>query len=245
MSHIDPNTLALIALGESALPADLDHIRGCVMCQSEVDELTAIAASARSIDAEDRPIAPPAFVWENIESALNADSPAHAGSAINSTNPANPTDPAATVTVRRKSRSMFALAASVGVLIGGLGTYFAVSTDDSSARATVVAQASLDPIRDVKDPASASVQQIDGREVLNVQASGLPATDGFYEVWLLAPDATSMISVGMLDASEGGQFPLPAGIDLEAFPIVDISLEHFDGDSTHSADSILRGTLII
>ena len=245
MSHIDPNTLALIALGESALPADLDHIRGCVMCQSEVDELTAIAASARSIDAEDRPIAPPAFVWENIESALNADSPTHAESATNPTNPSDSADPAAAVTVRRKSRSMFALAASVGVLIGGLGTYFAVSTDDSSARATVVAQASLDPIRDVKDPASASVQQIDGREVLNVQASGLPATDGFYEVWLLAPDATSMISVGMLDASEGGQFPLPAGIDLEAFPIVDISLEHFDGDSAHSADSILRGTLII
>jgi len=245
VSHIDPNTLALIALGESALPADLDHIRGCVMCQSEVDELTAIAASARSIDAEDRPVAPPAFVWENIESALNADSHAHAESATNPTNPSDSADPAAAVTVRRKSRSMFALAASVGVLIGGLGTYIAVSTDDSSARATVVAQASLDPIRDVKDPASASVQQIDGREVLNVQASGLPATDGFYEVWLLAPDATSMISVGMLDASEGGQFPLPAGIDLEAFPIVDISLEHFDGDSTHSADSILRGTLII
>ncbi|MCH9738824.1 MAG: hypothetical protein K0U42_08760, partial [Actinomycetia bacterium] len=153
MSHIDPNTLALIALGESALPADLDHIRGCVMCQSEVDELTAIAASARSIDAEDRPIAPPAFVWENIESALNADSPTHAESATNSTNltnstnPIKPADATAAVTVRRKSRSMFALAASVGVLIGGLGTYFAVSTDDSSARATVVAQASLDPIR--------------------------------------------------------------------------------------------------
>ena len=40
MSHIDPNTLALIALGESALPADLDHVRGCVMCPSELDELT-------------------------------------------------------------------------------------------------------------------------------------------------------------------------------------------------------------
>lgn len=54
-----------------------------------------------------------------------------------------------------------------------------------------------------------------------------------------------MISIGMLDASEGGKFPLPAGIDLAAFPVVDISLERFDGDVTHSADSILRGTLTI
>ena len=79
------------------------------------------------------------------------------------------------------------------------------------------------------------------REV--VQASGLPATDGYYEVWLLAPDASSMVSVGMLDATEGGTFPLPAGIDLKSFPVVDVSLEHYDGDVTHSSDSILRGSL--
>jgi hypothetical protein len=120
-----------------------------------------------------------------------------------------------------------------------------VSTDSSDSRATIVAQASLDPLRDVKEPAQASVQQINGSQVLNVQASGLPATDGFYEVWLLAPDAVSMISVGMLDASEGGQFPLPAGLDLAAYPIVDISLEHFDGNTAHSSDSILRGKLTI
>jgi hypothetical protein len=54
-----------------------------------------------------------------------------------------------------------------------------------------------------------------------------------------------MVSVGMLDSSEGGTFQLPAGLDLNQFPVVDISLEHFDGDATHSADSILRGQLEI
>jgi len=140
---------------------------------------------------------------------------------------------------------MFALAASVGILIGGLGTYAVVASDSADKTSTLVAQATLEPLRDVTEPAAASVQQIDGREVLYVQASGLPATDGFYEVWLLAPDSSNMISVGMLDASEGGKFPLPAGIDLATFPIVDISLEQFDGDVTHSADSILRGTLAV
>ena len=231
MSHLDPDIIALIALGESVLPEDLEHVRNCLQCQGEVDELTAIAASARSISPADRPVSPPAQVWDRIEAELGLD------------------DPVAEVAVQPKSRNsnrgMFALAASVGVLVGGLGTYIAVSTDSSDSRATIVAQASLDPLRDVTEPAQASVQQINGDQVLSVQASGLPATDGFYEVWLLAPDAVSMISVGMLDASEGGQFPLPAGIDLAAFPIVDISLEHFDGVAAHSADSILRGKLAI
>ena len=231
MSHVDPDIIALIALGESALPSDLEHVRICVQCQGELDELTAIASSARSITPADRPVSPPAQVWDRIEAELGLETPV------------------AEVPVHSKARGanrgMFALAASVGVLVGGLGTYIAVSTDSSDSRATIVAQASLDPLRDVTEPAQASVQQINGDQVLNVQASGLPATDGFYEVWLLAPDAVNMISVGMLDTSEGGQFPLPAGIDLAAFPIVDISLEHFDGVATHSADSILRGKLTI
>ncbi len=231
MSHVDPDMIALIALGESALPGDLEHVRNCVQCQGELDELTAIATAARSVSPADRPVSPPAQVWDRIEAELGLELPV------------------AEVPVQSKARGanrgMFALAASVGVLVGGLGTYIAVSTDSPDSRANIVAQASLDPLRDVTEPAQASVQQINGGQVLNVQASGLPATDGFYEVWLLAPDAVSMISVGMLDASEGGQFPLPAGLDLAAFPIVDISLEHFDGVATHSADSILRGKLTI
>jgi hypothetical protein len=229
--HVDPDIIALIALGESALPSDLEHVRNCVQCQGELDELTAIAASARSISPADRPVLPPAHVWDRIEAELGLEQPVAEVPMESKTRGAN--------------RSMFALAASVGVLVGGLGTYIAVSTDSADSRATIVAQASLDPLRDVTEPAQASVQQINGDQVLNVQASGLPATDGFYEVWLLAPDAVSMISVGMLDSSEGGQFPLPAGIDLAAYPIVDISLEHFDGVAAHSADSILRGKLTI
>ena len=231
MSHLDPDTIALIALGESALPEDIEHVRGCLPCQGELDELTAVADSARAISSQDRPVAAPAQVWDRIESELATGS---------RTIPA-PVTPQ----VHRKSRAMFALAASVGILIGGLGTYAVVASDSADKTSTLVAQASLEPLRDVTEPAAASVQQIDGREVLYVQASGLPATDGFYEVWLLAPDSSNMISVGMLDASEGGKFPLPAGIDLAAFPIVDISLEQFDGDVTHSADSILRGTLAV
>lgn len=148
-------------------------------------------------------------------------------------------------TRRSRGAGWYALAASVGVVIGGLATFVAMQSTTNSQTPNVIAQASLEPLRDVEQPAQAVVQQIDGRDVLVVQASGLPATDGYYEVWLLAPDAQSMVSVGMLDSSEGGTFPLPAGLDLNQFPVVDVSLEHFDGDTSHSTDSILRGKLII
>ena len=114
MSHVDPDMIALIALGESALPGDLEHVRNCVQCQGELDELTAIATAARSVSPADRPVSPPAQVWDRIEAELGLELPV------------------AEVPVQSKARGanrgMFALAASVGVLVGGLGTYIAVST---------------------------------------------------------------------------------------------------------------------
>ena len=38
-------------------------------------------------------------------------------------------------------------------------------------------------------------------------------------------------------------FPVPDGLDLGEFPVVDISVEPFDGDPSHSGDSVVRGTL--
>lgn len=230
MSHLNPDTIALIALGEGVAPIDNEHITHCPKCQSELDEFRSVVASARSITDADRPVAPPASVWQGIEQAIAADSIA-----------VTPV----VATERKRGAGWYALAASVGVVIGGLATFVAMQSTTSTQAPSVIAQASLEPLRDIEQPAQAVVQQVDGKDVLVVQASGLPATDGYYEVWLLAPDATSMVSVGMLDSSEGGTFQLPAGLDLNQFPVVDISLEHFDGDATHSADSILRGQLEI
>jgi len=221
VSHLDTDTIALIALGESVDPMDAEHISECSKCQSELDELQSVVSTARSITDADLPVLPPESVWAAIDSALAAPAPVKRGA------------------------GWFALAASIGIVIGGLTTFAAMQTANQTTTPTLIAQASLEPLRDVQQPAQAFVQQVDGNEVLVVQASGLPATDGFYEVWLLAPDAQSMVSVGMLDATEGGTFPLPAGIDLTQFPLVDISHEHFDGDASHSSDSVLRGLLEI
>ena len=229
MSHIDSDTIALIALGESGAAVDNEHIAQCPKCQSELDEFRSVVACARSITDADRPVTPPDSVWLGIETAIAPGAAPSQG----------------TSSKRNRGAGWYALAASVGVVIGGLATFIAMQSPTSTQTPSVIAQASLEPLRDVEQPAQAEVQQVNGQDVLVVQASGLPSTDGYYEVWLLAPDAQSMVSVGMLDSSEGGTFTLPAGLDLNQFPVVDISLEHFDGDTSHSADSILRGKLEI
>jgi anti-sigma factor RsiW len=189
VSHIDSDTIALIALGESGAPVDNEHIAQCPKCQSELDEVRSVVASARSITDADRPVTPPDSVWLGIETAIVPSAAPSQG----------------TPAKRNRGAGWYALAASVGVVIGGLATFIAMQSPTSTQTPSVIAQASLEPLRDVE----------------------------------------SMVSVGMLDSSEGGTFTLPAGLDLNQFPVVDISLEHFDGDTSHSADSILRGKLEI
>jgi hypothetical protein len=52
---------------------------------------------------------------------------------------------------------------------------------------------------------------------------------------------SKLVSLGPLRPD--GVYDLPAGLEPEQFPIVDVSLEPIDGDPTHSGDSLLRGQL--
>jgi anti-sigma-K factor RskA len=67
--------------------------------------------------------------------------------------------------------------------------------------------------------------------------------DGYYEVWMATPDASTMVAIGTLNPGEEAVLTLPAGMDTAAFPLVDVSVEHFDGDAGHSAVSVVRGQL--
>jgi len=71
----------------------------------------------------------------------------------------------------------------------------------------------------------------------------VPARAGFYEVWLLGQDGTSMISLGDLGAAHAGTFTLPAGVDLRFYSRVDVSLQPFNGSTVHSAVSVVRGSM--
>ena len=67
--------------------------------------------------------------------------------------------------------------------------------------------------------------------------------DGSREVWLIDSDVTK-IRVAGLPPGDSGRFNIPADLDPEQFPVVDVSKEPpADADTRHSGTSIVRGTL--
>jgi hypothetical protein len=228
--HCDDDELSLVALGEPASPEDDAHLQQCSRCQSRLDQMIAVVSSARSITDDDRPVMPPVEVWQAITSELGIE---EAG---------NVTSIGAARSRRRSGTWLLAGAAAVvGVLLGGIVT---AGLLDSPAPQELVASASLDPIEDSGFTGTAAVEQTPEGAVLVVSVPDLPQVpDGYYEVWMASPDTTTMVAIGTLNAGQEGTFSLPAGMDVTAFPVIDVSVEHFDGDAGHSAVSVVRGQL--
>jgi hypothetical protein len=108
----------------------------------------------------------------------------------------------------------------------------------------VQARVSLQPLGDSPAEGSAVLTQESGRRSIELSITGLPpaAAGSYYEVWLIDRGVTGLVSLGPLDA-ERATFPVPAGLDLGAYPVLDVSVEAFDGDPGHSSDSVVRGVL--
>ena len=224
IDHMDEETIALLALGESVAGIDASHLHSCAVCQSKVDQLRAIVDTARTITDEDRPMSPPDDLWQSITDDIESDGVVF------------PSRPA----TRGLRMGWFALAAAVGIIVGSLGTIIAV---DQQSPAPTIAQAELEPLPGQQARGVAQVRETPDGAVLLVDVPDLPQPDGYYEVWMLSPEADSMVSIGVLGQGAVNEFPLPAGMDMQAFPVVDISVEQFDGDVTHSGASLARGTL--
>jgi hypothetical protein len=115
-----------------------------------------------------------------------------------------------------------------------------------AASGTVVARAPLAVVPGATGVAGASgtarvVQTADGRR-LDVDVARLsPHRTGYYEVWLIDRGIDQMVSVGVL-RGDGGAFVLPDGLDVGAYPVVDVSVET-PGNPRHSGTSVLRGTI--
>ncbi|MCU1518541.1 MAG: hypothetical protein JWQ75_3262, partial [Pseudarthrobacter sp.] len=105
-----------------------------------------------------------------------------------------------------------------------------------------LAQADLAPLAQYSASGSAKVvRATDGSRTLEVKLSKDEAT-GYQEVWLIAPDLSKLVSLGVMN-SDSGTFTVPAGLELGEYPIVDVSDEPMDGNPAHSSVSIVRGTL--
>jgi hypothetical protein len=241
MQHCDPDVLDEVALGGAELSdADRTHLAECPECASSLAALRTVVAVGR--DARDvELVEPPASVWAGIAASLG-DAPGQ-------------TAEVPSLDERRARRSTgfrwigVAAAACVGLIVGGV-VVAAVTRDSTPATPspTVVATAQLDPLPDNPvDPSasgSAVLKQQAGKDLLVVQTAGLPQPGGFYEVWLMDPKTSGLISIGNVPGgSQQTTIRLPAGVKLNQFSVVDISDEPLDGNPAHSSVSVLRGQL--
>ncbi len=230
--HLDPEVLVLLALGERpGAPADMaaaeTHLAACGACRSEVDELGAIARTARGAGSAAPMVPPPAAVWDAVQAELARD-----GEPLPAPIPLH--------RARRRWIPM-AAAASVGLLLGAGVMYAATSPGEKAGQ--VVASTTLDPLEQSGATGSVRVVQTSTGPRVDVDMTGLSQGPGYFEVWLLSADATKLISLGVLDANSSGSFVVPPGVTTTDYPVVDVSLEPEDGDPSHSKNSLARGTL--
>lgn len=194
-------------------------------------------------DLREDPLAAGAHVVPAVPAAAGTPAPAHAAPDTRSeTRAASGASVTSLAAARRRRSGTWLAAAAAAVVVAGAGTWGALRAVDPPPGPEVVASTELAPLASYSDTGSAVIDQLpDGRRELVVTASS-DAAQGYREVWLLAPDAASMVSLGTMEGTEA-RFELPADLDLSRYPVVDISDEPYDGDPAHSGDSILRGQL--
>jgi hypothetical protein len=82
-----------------------------------------------------------------------------------------------------------------------------------------------------------------GDRFLEVRVDSTSPDPGYRQVWLIDRKVKAMASMGFLNNGVG-RFNIPDDLDLNQFPIVDVSAEPAnDAEPAHSGDSIVRGQL--
>ena len=240
MPHIDPERLALFALGEPvATPAESEHLADCASCVDDLAALRHVAVAGRASMDVGELETPPEAVWARISEELSL------GRTTTATDAAAPASAAAAAAPeappRRLAMRIWALAASF-VLVAGLG--LGVWAVNQRVAQTEVAEATLSAFPDHPTAEGTAIveEQADGSLAVRVALNADAAPDTFREVWLITADASALVSLGVLEETEQ-TFPIPAGIDLRDYVLVDVSQEPEDGDEAHSGDSIVRGEL--
>jgi hypothetical protein len=223
--------LASLALGEQVDGVVADHVRGCPLCLRELEAYRHVAGLARAGSPVEGATAPPPAVWDAVLAELGAQAPSAAPVALIAPRPPR---------WRRVALLAAAVVAIAGAGIGGwaIGHTSSTGTPDRTATAVLAAQ----PGTTSNVHGTAVVHPSSLGYTLNVTSDGLPAGDGYYEVWLYNPSINQMVAVGTLGAGGRGAFTVPAGIDLGAYHVVDVSAQRYDGNNRHER-SVLRGPL--
>jgi hypothetical protein len=254
VSHTDPTILGLRALGERAgTAADDEHAETCAQCRAEQARLTEIVDVARA-EGPAQLETPPPQVWDRIAAAVADGTPAtslapatspapEVPAAVNGTRPRHGARPRRPV---RRRRPVMALAGLAAGLIIGIGGTIGVVELTRPPATRVVAQVQLSPLPQFPQwqgsSGTAVMRESASQQVITVTLKA-PARPGFYEVWLLARNGVSMISLGELSTEHTGTFTVPPGTDLRNYSRIDVSLQPFNGITVHAKTSVVRGSL--
>jgi len=250
MQHLHDDALALLALGEDPTAEEAAHLEGCGQCRTEISGYGRVVKAGRS--AVPSGSVPPPAVWAGIHEALGLD-PSLSRDPLEDQQPSSREEPQADpapagaarpislADERRRRRGTKWLAAAAGAaVIAGAATWGVVN--GLTPEPEVLASVPLEPLPSYSEEGTATVDLLpDGERELVITSSSSDA-EGYREVWLISPDITSMVSLGEMDGTEA-RLKIPDGLDLSAYPIVDISDEPLDGNPEHSGKSILRGQL--
>lgn len=259
MSHLDPELLALLALGEpAASDADREHLARCGSCSAELDELTHAVGVGRSTISEGSLERPPAVVWDRITTELDlTQSPEGLGRPVEASTSDTVTSPGESPAKQdgesasaaeagetgqgHSRRLLWTLAASTALVLA-LGGAWAVGSMNTRPIAIATAALEAFPAHPEATGSAEVAQRQDGERTLTVNVDASADPEQYREVWLIRNDGEALISLGILDAEES-TFVIPEGLDLADYGLVDISFEPLDGDPAHSGDSIVRGAL--
>ena len=242
MTHLDPDRLADRALGtdDPLTAAEQSHLAGCAECRDELAELSRIAELGRNPERVAHQLVPTEAMWQSIQVQLATETPATTEAAAE---PA-PSSPTVTELPRRTARPrswlLVAAAAVVGLIIGAGVTTVAVRD-----RVEVTSSTALEALPGQTGQGTAELVNDRGRPELRVQIDAPPTPDRYREVWLINTDGQRMYTLGVLPDDGRASYPLPPELagQLQNFPIVDVSIEPYDGNPAHSRQSQVRGIL--
>lgn len=242
MSHPDDEVLAGMALGESVTDAERAHVDECAQCHALVADLATTKSKVSALTGRSALETPPAHLWKAIEADVSQHTPRSESLPV-AAEPV-PNELAARRTRKRAGVSiwMVGAAAAAGLVIGGVavGTFTGQEQPGQLVASTELSDLATEDAVGIADVRTRD----DGTDVLVVDTQYEPVEGAYLEVWLIDPNVEGMISLGPLTG--GAQtFEIPDGFDVSGYPIVDVSVEPFDGVPTHSGESITRGVLDI
>lgn len=230
MAHVTEEELVELAERVVVLPPEAElHLLNCDECRDDAEAYRAVGAALRDPIALEHP---PGDLWTRIAAEL-AEPPAGSQPP-----PIGESPILRSADNRWIRRIAFAAAASFAL---GVASTAVLGQFLSQPRAEVIQSIGLAPLPGWSDEGTATLQALQGETVLVID---LPESemDGFREVWLIDRTVERLVSLGAMVGNHA-EFTVPHGLDLSEYVIVDVSREHFDGDPTHSGDSIARGQL--